>query len=85
MDPAGSRQVVKWTADKFETVAFILYEQVRSTLEPLFWNLCGALALFRKFISYHIVYLTCLKILISDKDKPVSLIQMKINTILLVA
>lgn len=46
IDPAVSRQVVKWSADKFETAAFIIYEQVRSIPVSSFWNLCGSLALY---------------------------------------
>lgn len=36
MDPAASRKVVKRCADKFETAAFIIYEQVRLILILLF-------------------------------------------------
>ncbi|KAG0593942.1 hypothetical protein M758_UG033700 [Ceratodon purpureus] len=28
MDPAASRKVVKWCADKFESAAFVIYEQI---------------------------------------------------------
>ena len=28
MDPTASYQVVKWCVDKFETTAFVIYEQV---------------------------------------------------------